>query len=346
MIPVARAEIAPATTGSWQDVDLTAYLGDDAGDVAGVLLETSQNVTYDRNGNARKNGSSDSFTYYFSSKEHSYMAVGIDGDDIIELNRAHTDFRFWLVGYFKNSEAAFFTNWLIKTPSQIGWLDIDISGDTEANTATCAWTSARSTQYLKHFTIAQRCNGSTDDRTRILVNSHMASYATPVDGSEIFEFYISDVTDIQYFVLYLAGYSMSNINGWANAKDYSTGSTLSWNDTDMSGDIPEGNDGALVHLWPTVDAAKSYGLRKNGDEYDNYRYVMKHTHAWVALDSGRVCEQKVNSLDADLFLLAYTSQPAAPPPAVKAIVQAALISIPPLIVLPTLAQILKLTGGC
>jgi len=34
------------------------------------------------------------------------------------------------------------------------------------------------------------------------------------------------------------------------------------------------------------------------------------------------------------------------PPAAKTLVQAALISIPPLIVLPTLGQILKVTGGC
>lgn len=34
------------------------------------------------------------------------------------------------------------------------------------------------------------------------------------------------------------------------------------------------------------------------------------------------------------------------PPAAKTLVQAALISIAPLIVLPTLGQILKLTGGC
>lgn len=33
-------------------------------------------------------------------------------------------------------------------------------------------------------------------------------------------------------------------------------------------------------------------------------------------------------------------------PAVKTLVQAALISIPPLIILPTLSQIIKLTGGC
>lgn len=42
----------------------------------------------------------------------------------------------------------------------------------------------------------------------------------------------------------------------------------------------------------------------------------------------------------------YATYEEAPPPAAKAIVQAALISIPPLIVLPTLSQILKVTGGC
>ena len=41
----------------------------------------------------------------------------------------------------------------------------------------------------------------------------------------------------------------------------------------------------------------------------------------------------------------YATYYEAPPP-VKTLVQAALISVPPLIVLPTLAEILKFTGGC
>jgi len=42
----------------------------------------------------------------------------------------------------------------------------------------------------------------------------------------------------------------------------------------------------------------------------------------------------------------YATYEEAPPPAKKTLVQAALISIPPLIVLPTLGQIIKVTGGC
>ena len=42
----------------------------------------------------------------------------------------------------------------------------------------------------------------------------------------------------------------------------------------------------------------------------------------------------------------YATYEEAPPPAKKTLVQTALISIAPLVVLPTLAEILKFTGGC
>jgi len=48
--------------------------------------------------------------------------------------------------------------------------------------------------------------------------------------------------------------------------------------------------------------------------------------------------------EADIYSI-YATYEEAPPPAVKAIVQATLIAIPPLVVLPTLSQIIKVTGG-
>jgi len=42
----------------------------------------------------------------------------------------------------------------------------------------------------------------------------------------------------------------------------------------------------------------------------------------------------------------YATYYEAPPPAVKTLVQAALISIPPLVVLPTLREIIRFAGGC
>lgn len=299
MIPVTRTDISPGAFGSWQDVDVSAYV--DAGNTAGVMLEiigTGENPYA-----VRKNGSSDEryIDMYFSY--HTFIAVGIDEDDIFEAKIADSSIHIYIVGYIKNDEGAFFTNGIDKSlGSTAEWIDIDISGDTGDDTAKCAFFEVYVGSTGGSGYHGFRQNGSEDTWTaREWKNSHIGGMMA-VDGGEILEGYITHLL----IDFYLLGYLTDCVTSWVNGKDYSTETTVEWVDADMSSDIPSGNDGAFVALQTT---ALSFGIRKDGEEYDNYLNIS--SWGWVELDSGRVCEQRIQNDTCDLFLWGYTSS--APP---------------------------------
>lgn len=87
-------------------------------------------------------------------------------------------------------------------------------------------------------------------------------------------------------------------------------------------------------VWPntSIDLYCADGTT-NQEGHKDYAYG-----AWP----DPIAFQYWNALAFSIFATYYEE----PPSAAKTLVQAALISIPPLIVLPTLGQILRLTGGC
>ena len=117
-------------------------------------------------------------------------------------------------------------------------------------------------------------------------------------------------------------------------------------------DVEDGQDGWMLFNFitpPSVAASTIYYLVK--------WWNCANLKAWFSAGSANQAGADVTAYGAwpDSLSFDYTeayehsifaTYVEAPPPAVKAIVQAALISIPPLIVLPTLREILRLTGGC
>lgn len=104
-------------------------------------------------------------------------------------------------------------------------------------------------------------------------------------------------------------------------------------------------------IRPTVEAETNYWLCWWFDDNSVYCYRDAGTTSQtvrkypISYDGW-----PANLYPSEYYALEYsiyaTYYEAPPPPAVKTLVQAALISIPPLIVLPTLREILRFTGGC
>lgn len=84
------------------------------------------------------------------------------------------------------------------------------------------------------------------------------------------------------------------------------------------------------------DAPNYTYLDVNGEE-NQWFYVSSPYNGWPDPIAGPNYQDRENSI--------YATYEEAPPPAAKTLVQAALISIPPLIVLPTLGQILRFAEG-
>lgn len=299
MVPVTRTNISPAA-GAWTDVDVTAFV--DPGNTAGVMLEVVNVSGGLLSWGVRKNGSGDTLYDDITLTSHTYVAIGVDASDIFECKIESTDIEVYIVGYIKNGEGSFFTNAVNKSLGvTLSWQDIDISGDTGGETAICAF-------FLMNMTVGLsrdyglRKNGSGDNRKQDGTANDLRGAMMAVDGNEKLEGYI-ETTDVKFW---LVGYLTDNCFSWANAKNYSTGNIGIWDPTDMSGDIPAGNDGAFFHAY---QGAMATGIRKNGTGINNYYDMRNHFYGWVELDTNRKIEQKIENAVNDLFLWGYTNQP-------------------------------------
>ena len=91
--------------------------------------------------------------------------------------------------------------------------------------------------------------------------------------------------------------------------DKSLGTTGSWQDIDLSGDIPSGASGAIFEvLNEHVSLGKDFGLRKKGstDNRHNDIDVVSHLFVITGVDANRECQGYIESTDVDFKLMGYT----------------------------------------
>lgn len=313
---ITPVEVSPST-GSWLDVDVTSHVGADAGDIAGVLLLVRHNDGSSSDGifGVRKNGSSDTRTGALYRRAAApdtgatYIAVGVDSNDVFEAYINSTDVDIYLYGYVMNSEGSFFTNLTEQenNSNEDAWYDMDISSATGGDTAVAAFfhvdrTASGSLKW------GLRQNGSTDNRSGFITGDGTAGGFMGVDGSEILEYYRAAAGSPEF---YLAGYLTSDITTFANAKDYSTGSTGTYVDADMSSDIPSGNNCALFDFndGDTFSFNHATAIRKNGASHDYYNMMNNgQQYGAVEIDTNRIAEQKIEDVDSDLFIWGYGNE--------------------------------------
>jgi len=306
MVPVTRVDITPAA-GSYLDIDVTAHVS--AGATAGVMLEIiNTNAGTNLVWGVRKNGSGDTHENLLRKGGHTWVAIGIDGNDIFEAYVQSTLVKVYIVGYITDAEGGFLLNAVDKSLGSTGsWLDINISGDTGGDTAICAFFLIRGSSVYYGL----RKNGSSDTRTgQIYPSNSFHGAMMSVDGGEILEANVSSTAVEIWFV----GWLTDNMLDWANAKDYQTANTGAWEEVDMSGDIPAGWDGAFCHFHG-FSGERLGGIRILGSAFENYRQVTAHAYLWVETDEDRKTEQKIVNTDLDLWLWGYTQQPSPAPTA-------------------------------
>lgn len=307
-VPVTPVNVSPGTTGSFVDVDVTANVAN-PGNLCGVILELRASAGGLTCG-VRKNGSTDSILIAMPGIGHLYVFVGVDAGDIFEVNSSSSNVQVWLVGEVLASEGGSLTNRVEFTNSTTTtWEDQDISGQTGADTALVAFLILRRDS-TSVGNLNVRCNGSTDNRTVSAGATTTGAgsgwgMAVAVDGSEIFESRDAVTGNLGRFGL--MGWLKANATGFTNAKDYSTGTTGSYVDTDLSADVPAGNSQVFAQF---TGLNGSVGIRNNGyTADDHYADIRQGTGVYTELDSGRVCEQKIETTAADLWLHAYANVP-------------------------------------
>lgn len=101
---------------------------------------------------------------------------------------------------------------------------------------------------------------------------------------------------------------------FTNAMDISLITALSWQDIDLTDEVPEGTTGAIVEIINTATSGTLSGVvRGKEDTRDymsntNYEEIEEETHRWqiVKVDSNRVIQGYVEDTQIDFKLLGYT----------------------------------------
>lgn len=291
MIFITPVDVSPGTTGSWQDVDVSAYIPADA---TGVVFHIENTSSTYKKVSWRNNGSTDDRDIYFGGYSHIWAGIGVDANRVAEIYISSTSVKIYLVGYYAD-DAAFFTNAVDKSLASSGsWIDIDISSDTGGDTAIGAVFETHSGQSTADYGF--RKNGSTDDR-RAGSGYYNNASIIGVDSSEICEGYTASTAKD----FYLVGYILSDSTFITNATDLSLGSTGSY--IDLSA-LPAGAIGGYIEIYMT--STYNAALRKNGSAEDIYRDAnWEHVWAIVECDGDRIIEGKIENVAVDFFLIGY-----------------------------------------
>jgi hypothetical protein len=290
---ITPVNVTPGTAGSWQDVDVSSYIASGSTGVILHVVNIKGDTVYQCG--IRKNGSTDARIGQLRRVSHSWFSIGADGSRIFEAYVGHATYvQIWLVGYY-DSSAVFFDNAPDKSLGSTGaWTDVDISGDTGADTAIAAIFELKITSGSD--TWGFRKNGSTDARNIATGSNNLFAFAiVGVDGSEICEHIISS-TNVDAF---LVGYIKSGATLNTNAPDLSLGGTAAYADLAA---LPAGGIGGIIEV--VSSAAANYALRKNGSSEDIYRI---HMHTWTAVecDGSQLIEGEISDTALDFFLTGY-----------------------------------------
>lgn len=296
--------ITLSAASAWTDADVSASVPSGA---TGVILHIEKTVTAARTIGLRKNGSTDNRTNNFSTNGandgHFWACIGVDSSRIFEyFVGSTTEVIINLVGYF-TSDAVFFDNAVSKaTGTTFSYVDADISADTGTDTALAAVIETITNNVSNQVYL--RKNGSTDD-FKDGFGQHIFSIVG-VDGSEIFEQYISSTT----VDTFLVGYITANVTMHTNATSRATATTGSYEDVAA---LPSG---AIGGIYTVVAAGQNnaldYAVRKNGSSEDIYRSCsnVNPGAAIVECDGSLLVEQKIAGAAVDLYESGYFTAPA------------------------------------
>jgi len=264
----------------------------------------------------RKNGSTDTLTGELGSNESTWIAIGVDTNDIMEVYISTKYMKIYIIGYIPNEAGVFFTNKIDKSISTTEtYTDIDISTDTDADTAKIAFLIIHNPDINYTYKYKLRENGSTDNLSIRISIKRIAGACISCDTNEIFEGYIENT----YVKFYLVGYIKTGYaESWANAKDYSTTTTGSWVDTDVSTDVPNNSNGAFFVVENTEFSVTyhGFGARKNGSSWNVIGYTIGQ-YGWTAVDINRIFEQYIADTTLVLYIWGYVKSAPPPPPPVK-----------------------------
>jgi len=276
--------------GVWTDVNVSAYVPDEAtGVIVHLYAPVSQIV------NVRKNGSTDNRLN--DLVRHNWTMVGIDNNDIFEAFVTGANDKVYLVGW-TGSDYTFKTN---ATDISLGagfadWTEIDLTAQTSADTVGVIIEVENTNIAAREYGF--RKEGSTDNRHVDLFQGGVAWAVIGCDSSQVIEHWAED-TDIN---AYLVGYIEGDDTIFkTDGDDISLVPVGSWENIDCSTEAPK----ADFIIVEAIGAGGTYGLREDGSAEDVYNNIDDHRWGIVKCTDAQIIEGKISAIAIDFFIVGY-----------------------------------------
>ena len=96
--------------------------------------------------------------------------------------------------------------------------------------------------------------------------------------------------------------------GWIEpAVNVTPGAPVAWGDVDVSGSVPAGATGVILHVRSTGTGSLSFGYRKNGGADARTDTIPAYRHGWcaVGVDASRIFEIYMSSTEIQIWLVGY-----------------------------------------
>jgi hypothetical protein len=176
------------------------------------------------------------------------------------------------------------------------WHDVDVSSVVPAGSKAAILCVEVWGSYAIRLALF-RPKGSTDDRGFLYSDRNYRYFVyVKLDSSRLFQAKIQD-SNVN---VWLAAYTDDD-HGFTQSVDKSTGTTGSYEDVDVSADVPE--DAIAVFAEVASSANYQCAFRKKGasDDYYNERY--RGPYGWfIGLDSNKKLQQKIENAGVDLYI--------------------------------------------
>jgi len=294
---IDQTEVTPGTTGSFQLVDLSAYVSASA---TGVILQCDNSTSGNGYYGAICNGSSSTRTNFFALNcpyTFVHIIIKCDADKKVQLYASGANIHFYIIGYTEDEVVLYEDPIDISMSTINAWTDVDMSaGVVGGDTPLMAIVEYNLTTGFGSSALGFRDDGSTDNRTQVCYGGHLHTFVVGVT-SNIFEGYIGSVT--QDF--YLVGYFKSGVTKITNATDESLSSTGL---ADLPVAIGTGHVGGFFEMVAS-SGGKTGTLQANDNIPDTVfvTLVNNKTFAIVPCDADGIFEGNVSDTIVDFFLL-------------------------------------------
>lgn len=306
---VTLTDVTPGTTGSWQDVDITSYVGSDAGSVACAHLRILNNSGGGAEVGVRKNGSTDDQRDNTANGSWFDVDIGVDSSDIFEVWVGASGVTYWLWAYSTTAEAESLTDGynFDSVLTANSYTNVDVSGQF---TGTCE--IACGTVQDDGFNAGDesfRPDGSTDDPDSLnggdgpVGNGSLAwkAFAIPC-VSEIFECNSSHPTGRDHLV------NVALTSGVTKAANYTsiTGThddgggakNGTFQEVDLTGNGVTAGDALVVYtLYSEIGATVGLGIRPAAETLAHTMETQQSRQIWG------ICPMSSGDL-IDLYLYA------------------------------------------